>query len=722
MKKIALLVALLSTTLFYAQHKVGAKVRELVAQNTKFTLFSPLQHNANPGSGMVNKIVNNATYAVIDKAVLAAIVKSKPQTIELSIPYNNTVVTMQLYRSYVLAKDFHAETNTGKSISYEPGVYYRGIIKGEYESVASFNFFNGEMNGVVSSSALNNVVVGKLRKEGKETTDYIIYSDANLNALNNFECATAEASVSDRDVHKSGMDVNGVQSSKCTKIYFEIDNQLYLANDSSTTNTGNWLTSLFNNIQTLYANDGIDVALKSFMVWTEPDPYFGTTSNQYLDQFFDEYQFSAFDGDIGQLLGIDGGLGGLAYVGGVCSGPYNVSYVDIDYEFLNVPYYSWTIEAMTHEIGHQLGSPHTHACQWNGNNTAIDGCGTQAGAGEGSCAIGPIPSATTGGTIMSYCHLINVGIKFSNGFGPQPTERILNFVNSSSCLGVECISVCENSISEISISGLNASAANLDWDGTGNDWETSFAAYADGLGNWNSTSSSSLNVNNLQPNTYYILGVKQICGFDESTVKELIFATDADWCAGQVFTDVGGPTAQYGNNQHIERTLRPDADGQYIKVDFTTFKMEADKDFLYVFDGPTTSSPLIATLTGNVVPADIQSSSPDGALTFVFESDNATTSLGWAANVSCVNTTAAVTENSFTNFSYYPNPATNSVTITSAEEFQEIMVYNVAGQLLLHKKVNAASTTADIASFFNGVYFFKVIGNSKEANFRIIKQ
>ena len=47
-----------------------------------------------------------------------------------------------------------------------------------------------------------------------------------------------------------------------------------------------------------------------------------------------------------------------------------------------------------------MGSSHTHACVWNGDNTAIDGCA----ATEGSCARGGIPPSN-GGTIMSYCDL-----------------------------------------------------------------------------------------------------------------------------------------------------------------------------------------------------------------------------------------------------------------------------------------------------------------------------
>src|SRR5690606_21482823 len=86
----------------------------------------------------------------------------------------------------------------------------------------------------------------------------------------------------------------------------------------------------------------------------------------------------------------------------------------------------------THEMGHNLGSPHTHACAWNGNNTAIDGCGPTAGYSEGSCPMAPLP--TNGGTIMSYCHLVSgVGINFNNGFGPQPGDLIRDKYNTATC-------------------------------------------------------------------------------------------------------------------------------------------------------------------------------------------------------------------------------------------------------------------------------------------------
>jgi hypothetical protein len=71
-----------------------------------------------------------------------------------------------------------------------------------------------------------------------------------------------------------------------------------------------------------------------------------------------------------------------------------------------------------------MGSRHTHACVWNSNNTAIDGCARFV---EGTCPIPNVPAAE--GTIMSYCR----GFSFANGFGPQPGDRIRSRFEGAGC-------------------------------------------------------------------------------------------------------------------------------------------------------------------------------------------------------------------------------------------------------------------------------------------------
>ena len=65
--------------------------------------------------------------------------------------------------------------------------------------------------------------------------------------------------------------------------------------------------------------------------------------------------------------------------------------------------WSWNANVVTHEIGHNLVSPHTHACAWNGNNTRIDNCAGNYNIQyqEGNCNSFPA-DPVNGGTIMSY--------------------------------------------------------------------------------------------------------------------------------------------------------------------------------------------------------------------------------------------------------------------------------------------------------------------------------
>jgi len=720
MKKILLCIALFSAIPFYGQqHRVAENVQQLVAKHASFIQFSPL--GAKEGdTKQLNNVAANATFATFRQDVVKQIVATQPQALELSIPYNGSTVTMQLYRTEVLAKGFHADTNKTGTFAYKPGTYYRGIVKGDNTSIASFSFFDNEMSGIVSSSTLNNLVVGRLQKQ-KNWSDYIIYSDVKLTIPNTFTCETAGRETLNRAARREPQAIQPGQTNNCVTVYYEIDHDLFLQNSSSQQLTGNWITSLFNNIQTLYDNDGIDISLKSFNVWTVPDPYFGTDSSDYLQQFYETHFFTGFDGDVGQLLGIDGSnMGGVAVLEGLCSDAQNVSYINLDdLVFNEVPLYSWSVHSISHELGHLLGSDHTHACVWNGNNTMIDSCGPIAGIIEGDCDFGPLPN--DGGTIMSYCHLTFAGVNFANGFGPQPAERISNFINSSSCLGTACAATaCHNSITALAVNTANT-GTTVSWqDETTGPWEISYHEINTN-GNWQQTITSAVTLEGLLPNTYYIVNVRPVCDGGVPTDKEILFATDADWCMGQPFTDAGGTNGRYENRQNFTRTFTPSAQNTAIRVNFSVFDIEDGFDFLEVYNGPDITAPLTGIFTGNNLPAEIISSATDGSLTFRFTSDDTGTARGWNATVDC-NERLGTNANTLVNFLYYPNPAHTALTLKAGEQITRVSIYNVTGQLLQTKTVNAQQATIDISGFANGVYFFKATSKVNQSNFRIIKQ
>lgn len=67
-----------------------------------------------------------------------------------------------------------------------------------------------------------------------------------------------------------------------------------------------------------------------------------------------------------------------------------------------------------------------------------------------------------------------------------------------------------------------------------------------------------------------------------------------------------------------------------LELTFLTFSTEVDADYLYVYDGDSSSSPLIGAFSGTTLPAPITSSSNN--LHVRFTSDSAETSRGFRAS------------------------------------------------------------------------------------------
>jgi hypothetical protein len=104
-------------------------------------------------------------------------------------------------------------------------------------------------------------------------------------------------------------------------------------------------------------------------------------------------------------------------------------------------------------------------------------------------------------------------------------------------------------------------------------------------------------------------------------------------CSGTIH-DFGGPTKNYYDNENYTWTIAPTG-ATSIQLTFTSFDVENNFDFLYIYDGPTSASPQIAgsPFTGTTLPPVFNSTT--GAITFKFTSDNATTKPGFNANYVC---------------------------------------------------------------------------------------
>lgn len=104
-------------------------------------------------------------------------------------------------------------------------------------------------------------------------------------------------------------------------------------------------------------------------------------------------------------------------------------------------------------------------------------------------------------------------------------------------------------------------------------------------------------------------------------------------CSGTIH-DFGGPTRNYYDNEDYTWTVAP-PNATSLDIDFTMFDVEANFDYLYVFDGPDDQSPQLAgsPFTGTTGPGQFTTST--GAVTFRFTSDGATVTPGFLANYTC---------------------------------------------------------------------------------------
>jgi hypothetical protein len=352
------------------------------------------------------------------------------------IPLANKKFILELIEVPEYFYDYEVVTSDGKTYSANKNIkHYRGIIKGDNNSLAAITLYNDEIMGVIATNEGNFNITKDIN-----SMKYILFNDNNLIREHDFHCGTIDDnSISySQDIlsqkynlsNTTDLSTQSLIVNRNVKIYLETEYDIY-QNKGTRTNVEVFVTGLFNQVALLYQNEDILTTLSQLYIWTTNDPYTATDTEDLLEQF--QNNRPVFNGHLGQLLtfreSVNGGI--AAGFNGLCnnSAANSLSVAKIHDTYSNIPSYSRSVKVVTHEFGHLLGSRHTHACVWNGNNTAIDGC---AGGTEGGCATPSIPSS---GTIMSYCDRTGMpGVDFNLGFGSQPGNVIRNNVNNALCL------------------------------------------------------------------------------------------------------------------------------------------------------------------------------------------------------------------------------------------------------------------------------------------------
>ena len=716
-KKLQLFVFLILSVLGIAQtlRPIAKEVNDYHSKKSVFQKINIFSLDNSNKLMTYQQAAKDARVLKLDKNKLSAILSQRPATIEFTFPFEDRELVVEMVQVDIYSAEFKVETNKKKVTDYKKGVFYRGIIKGDNSSVVAFSFFDNDVVGIASATDIGNVALGK----AKNSEDFVVYNDQKLTGTNPFICGVDE--LMDNEKQKISFDPKTSKApqitNNCVRLYYEICNAPYVQNGSNVTNTINWISAVHNNVNTLYANDGVKMSLKKVFIWETADPYTGTYDDN-LWNFSNNRKF--FDGDLAHLINYPSTTS-VAYLNSLCT-DYRYAYSGINMTYSDLPTYSWTVSVMAHEMGHSLGSPHTHACVWNGNNTAIDGCGPARGYNEG--CDGPLP---TKGTIMSYCHLLpEVGINLANGFGDQPAALMREKVDSKLCLVTDCTNACTSGSTIFSVENVLKNSASVTINtvlpSDMSQWNYRVLSSSGNVLKSGNTTGNSFVINELLPGTFYKIEVGTSCS-GAYQMSQLIL-TDDDWC-GKTITDSGGANANYFDGESWTKTFYPDDANQKIKITIQEFDLQQSKDFLYVRNGPSIDSPFFAggnSMTGTTIRGPFESTHPTGAITLVFKADASINKPGFKALLSC-NTLAVDEVNNAKEIILSPNPVKNHFTLNNLAKIISVKVFDISGKMVKDfDKESISKNTFDISKLKTGNYVVMIKTDSETISKKIIRE
>jgi len=332
--------------------------------------------------------------------------------------------------------------------------YFRGYIDGARASTAYLSIrASGEARGILSDGG-RYWIVGNF--DGKSRLPRLVVREVPDSALaqdqSEFSCGTGDLAMEPGEALRGMISTSastpalapavGGGTTYTARVAVETDNEYLTLFAGNTNDATDYIGDLLGFSSGIYAAEvDTDFYISFISLWTVADPWAQSNPTCGLFEFGrnwnDNYGGTA-GGDVYTISHFMSGKnngGGVAWVGVLCSGAFNYNHQgacnltpqtdnyggpygysgDMDGNFnVGNPSVVWDIVVVSHEIGHNFDSPHTHCyAGLQGNPNDIDQCYGQ----QNGCYSGPtsLPSGCPGGgqgcgTIMSYCHLLTPGI------------------------------------------------------------------------------------------------------------------------------------------------------------------------------------------------------------------------------------------------------------------------------------------------------------------------
>ena len=240
--------------------KVGQLVKDAKSAGVVFKEVQAFVLSKQQNVSLRKAMNGNIQTLQVNHSVLTSLIKESPSQISLEVPKNDReVIKLNLIKVNILSEGFNVFTSSQEKIpfNYIRGEFYRGVVEGnENNSTASISIFENEIIGSFTYDEGNMVIQPTYQADG----ELILYNDKDIPLEFPFECYSDQLEKVKPSIESRGKSDVG----DCVRVYIECDYALY-QNKGGTTNTINWITSVFNNIATLYSNESINTAIQKYM-------------------------------------------------------------------------------------------------------------------------------------------------------------------------------------------------------------------------------------------------------------------------------------------------------------------------------------------------------------------------------------------------------------------------------------------------------------------------